>query len=89
VRSTELRKLLALPVFSADPLSSVAYATEQAMIVLFAVSISGRDLILPLSAVIAGLLAIVVVSYRQTVRAYTTSGGAYAVAKDNLGATLG
>jgi hypothetical protein len=43
VRSTELRKLLALPVFSADPLSSVAYATEQAMIVLFAVSISGRD----------------------------------------------
>jgi len=88
-RATELRKLLALPVFSADPLSSVAYATEQAMIVLFAVSIAGRDLILPLSGVIAALLAIVVVSYRQTVRAYTTSGGAYAVAKDNLGTTAG
>jgi amino acid transporter len=89
VRSTELRKLLALPVFSADPLSSVAYATEQAMIGLFVVSIPGRDLILPMSAVIAGLLVIVVVSYRQTVRAYTTSGGAYAVAKDYLGTTLG
>ena len=76
-------------MFSADPLSSVAYATEQAMIVLFAVSISGRDLILPLSGAVAALLAIVVLSYRQTVRAYTTSGGAYAVAKDNLGTTAG
>ena len=76
LRATELPKLLALPVFSADPLSSVAYATEQAMIVLFAVSISGRDLILPLSGAVAALLAIVVLSYRQTVRAYTTSGGA-------------
>ncbi|TML97362.1 MAG: APC family permease [Actinobacteria bacterium] len=89
LRATELPKLLALPVFSADPLSSVAYATEQAMIVLFAVSISGRDLILPLSGAVAALLAIVVLSYRQTVRAYTTSGGAYAVAKDNLGTTAG
>jgi amino acid transporter len=55
------------------------------MIVLFAVSISGRDLIMPLSFAIAALLALVVLSYRQTVRVYTTSGGAYAVAKDNLG----
>jgi amino acid transporter len=84
-RATELPKRLALPVFSADPLSSVAYATEQAMVVLFAVSISGRDLVMPLSAAIAVLLALVVLSYRQTVRAYDTSGGAYAVAKDNLG----
>src|SRR5207248_2065347 len=89
MRQTELPKSLALPVFSADPLSSVAYATEQAMIVLFAVSISGRDLILPLSGAVAALLAIVVLSYRQTVRAYTTSGGAFAVAKDNLGTTAG
>jgi amino acid transporter len=81
----ELPKRLALPVFSADPLSSVAYATEQAMIVLLAVSISGRDLVMPLSIAIAVLLALVVLSYRQTVRAYSTSGGAYAVAKDNLG----
>ena len=85
MRATELPKRLALPVFSADPLSSVAYATEQAMVVLFAVSISGRDLIMPLSAAIAALLVLVVLSYRQTVRAYSTSGGAYAVAKDNLG----
>src|SRR5207248_3848938 len=85
MRQTELPKSLALPVFSADALSSVAYATEQAMIVLFAVSVGGRSLIEPLSAAIAALLAIVVVSYRQTVRAYSTSGGAYVVAKDNLG----
>jgi amino acid transporter len=83
---TELPKRLALPIFSADPLSSVAYATEQMMLVLFAVSISGRDLIMPLSLGVAALLGLVVLSYRQTVRAYTTSGGAYAVAKDNLGA---
>src|SRR5919198_6003410 len=85
MRQTELPKLLALPVFSADPLSSVAYATEQAMIVLFPVSISGRHAIMPLSLGIAALLAVVVLSYRQTVRVYTTSGGAYAVAKENLG----
>ena len=84
-RANELPKRLALPVFSADPLSSVAYATEQAMVVLLAVSISGRGLVMPLSAAIAVLLALVVLSYRQTVRAYSTSGGAYAVAKDNLG----
>ena len=86
LREVELPKRLALPIFSADPLSSVAYATEQMMIVLFAVSISGTDLIMPLALVIAALLALVVASYRQTVRAYTTSGGAYAVARDNLGA---
>src|SRR3954468_6924515 len=80
LREAELPKRLALPVFSADPLSSVAYATEQMMIVLFAVSVSGRELIMPLSLVVAALLALVVASYRQTVRAYTTSGGAYAVA---------
>src|SRR5436190_7061622 len=47
-RANELPKRLALPVFSADPLSSVAYATEQAMVVLFAVSTSGRGLVMPL-----------------------------------------
>jgi len=82
---TLLRKLIALPVFASDPLSSVAYATEAAMVVLVGVSLSALHLVLPISAAIAALLGIVVLSYRQTVRAYETSGGAYVVAKDNLG----
>jgi amino acid transporter len=82
---TLLSKKLALPVFASDPLSSVAYATESGMVVLVAASAAAAHLILPISFVIAALLAIVIVSYRQTVRAYQTSGGAYVVAKDNLG----
>ena len=82
---TLLRKLIALPIFASDPLSSVAYATEGALVVLVAASFANRDLVLPISAAIAVLLAIVVLSYRQTLKAYETSGGAYVVAKDNLG----
>jgi amino acid transporter len=82
---TLLSKKLALPVFASDPLSSVAYATEAALVVLVAASVTAAHLVLPISVAIASLLAIVVLSYRQTVRAYETSGGAYVVAKDNLG----
>jgi amino acid transporter len=85
LEDTLLRKLIALPVFASDPLSSVAYATEGALVVLVAASFANRDLVLPLSIAIAVLLAIVVLSYRQTLKAYDTSGGAYVVAKDNLG----
>ncbi len=82
---TLLSKKLALPVFASDPLSSVAYATESGLVVLVAASAASASDILPISFVIAALLAIVVLSYRQTVRAYETSGGAYVVAKDNIG----
>src|SRR6266498_923189 len=82
---TLLSKTLALPVFASDPLSSVAYATESGLVVLVAASGAAASDILPISGVIAALLAIVVISYRQTVKAYQTSGGAYVVAKDNLG----
>ena len=82
---TLLSKTLALPIFASDPLSSVAYATEAAMVVLVAVSVGALDLVLPISIAIALLLGIVVLSYRQTVRAYSTSGGAYVVARENLG----
>ncbi len=82
---TLLSKKLALPVFASDPLSSVAYATESGLVVLVAVSAAAAGKILPISFVIAALLAIVVLSYRQTVQAYATSGGAYIVAKENLG----
>ena len=85
MHETLLSKKLALPVFASDPLSSVAYATESALVVLVAASASAAHLVLPISAAIAALLGIVVISYRQTVRAYQTSGGAYVVARDNLG----
>jgi amino acid transporter len=82
---TLISKTLALPIFASDPLSSVAYATEAAMVVLVGVSLSALHFVLPISIAIAVVLGIVVVSYTQTVQAYETSGGAYVVAKDNLG----
>jgi amino acid transporter len=85
LEDTLLPKTLALPIFASDPLSSVAYATESALVVLIAASAASAHLVFPLSIGIAALLAIVVLSYRQTVRAYETSGGAYVVAKENLG----
>src|SRR3989440_12881626 len=85
MHETLLPKWLALPIFASDPLSSVAYATESALVVLVAASAASAHLVFPISLGIAALLAIVVASYRQTVRAYETSGGAYVVAKDNLG----
>ncbi len=85
LEETLLPKTLALPIFASDPLSSVAYATESALVVLVAASAAAAYLVFPISIAIAALLAVVVASYRQTVRAYETSGGAYVVAKDNLG----
>ena len=84
-----LPKRLALPIFASDPLSSVAYATEAGLLVLITASLASRDLIVPISVVIAALLAIVVLSYRQTIYAYPNGGGSYVVAKENLGATAG
>jgi amino acid transporter len=82
---TLLSKFLALPIFSSDPISSVAYATEAAMGVLVAVSLSALHLVFPISIAIAALLAIVVLSYSQGVRAYASSGGSYVFARENLG----
>jgi amino acid transporter len=82
---TLLPKWLALPIFASDPLSSVAYATEAALVVLVATTASAAHLAFPISLAIATLLAIVVLSYRQTVLVYQSSGGAYVVAKENLG----
>ena len=82
---TLLPKVIALPVFSSDPLSSNAYATQEALIVLAAAGAAGMNLIFPVSIAVATLLAIVVTSYRQTVKAYPTGGGAYRVSHENLG----
>ena len=82
---TLLPKVIALPVFSSDPLSSNAYATQEALLVLALAGAAGLNLILPISIAVATLLVIVVTSYRQTVRAYPLGGGAYRVAHENLG----
>ena len=79
----------ALAVFSSDNLSSVAYATEAIMFTLLAAGTSAFWLTMPISVLIVAVLAIIVVSYRQTIRAYPNGGGSYIVAKDNLGPMAG
>jgi amino acid transporter len=84
-RHERLGKSLALAVFASDPLSSVAYATEEILLVLILAGSAALSYSLPIALGIATLLAVVVISYRQTVAAYPQGGGAYLVAKDNLG----
>jgi amino acid transporter len=88
-----LTKRIALAIFSSDALSSTAYATEQILLVLAAAYIFGvHDAfgkVVPISIAIAVLLVIVAISYRQTIFAYPSGGGAYIVAKDNLGTLPG
>ena len=88
-----LTKKTALAVFSSDALSSTAYATEEILLVLAvaATATSGQSFtyVVPVSVGIAVLLGIVATSYRQTIHAYPSGGGAYIVAKENLGATPG
>ncbi len=84
-RHERLGKTVALAVFASDPLSSVAYATEEILLVLILAGTMALSYSLPIAFGIAALLAIVVISYRQTVQAYQQGGGAYLVAKDNLG----
>lgn len=88
-----LSKKTALAVFSSDALSSTAYATEEILLVLAvaAAATQGQSFfyVLPVSLGIAVLLAIVAISYRQTIHAYPSGGGAYIVAKENLGTNAG
>ena len=86
---TLLPKRLALPVFCSDPLSSVAYATEEILLILSLGGLAFLHLAWWVAAVIVALLAIVIASYRQTCRAYPNGGGAYAVASANLGRNAG
>jgi amino acid transporter len=83
-----LRKRVALPIFASDAMSSTAYATDEILIVLLVQAGVGSlafDRLVPLAVVVAFLLLIVILSYRQTVYAYPSGGGAYIVSKDNLG----
>ncbi len=80
-----LTKVKALAIFSSDALSSVAYATEAILAVLVLAGAAALGVTIPISIGIAVLLAIVGVSYRQTIRAYPNGASAYLVAKANLG----
>jgi amino acid transporter len=82
-----LSRVTGLAVLSSDPLSSVAYATEEILRVLILAGAGAASLGNPIALVIAAILAVVVFSYRQTIHAYPGGGGAYIVAKDNLGTT--
>src|SRR3954453_4431996 len=82
-----LGKIAALAIFGSDALPAVAYATEEMLktLAIAGVGILMFSLIVPLSAAIVGVLAILVFSYRQTIKAYPSAGGAYIVTKDNFG----
>ncbi len=78
-------KAVGLAVFASDALSSTAYATQEIMVILAAAGTMAFGLVFPIALAIVGLLAIVVLSYEQTIHAYPGGGGAYIVARDNLG----
>jgi len=84
-----LTKVKALAVLSSDAISSVAYATEAILFTLVVAGSGHLGLTLPISLVIIALLAIVAISYRQTIPAYPNGGGSYIVAKENLGTVAG
>ena len=84
-----LDKKTALAVLSSDAISSVAYATEQTLLVLAVIGTAALSYVVPISAIIVGLMVLVVLSYRETIFAYPGGGGSYTVAKDNLGTMPG
>ncbi|MEQ1874005.1 MAG: APC family permease [Ilumatobacteraceae bacterium] len=83
-----LRKVVALPVFASDAISSTAYATDEILVVLLLQASVGAlafTKLIPLAIVVCVLMFIVVLSYRQTIHAYPSGGGAYIVSRENLG----
>lgn len=89
IEGEKLSKLKALAVLSSDALSSVAYGTEQILIVLMVAGFTAVWYSIPISIAVLGLLLVLILSYRQTIFSYPTGGGAYIVAKDNLGVSTG
>jgi amino acid transporter len=80
-----VRKIYALPLFSSDALSSVAYATEEILKVLALAGFAFFGLSMWIAGIITLMLGVLLISYRQTIFAYPNGGGAYIVARDNLG----
>jgi amino acid transporter len=84
-RAEQLGTTAGIPIFGLDALSSAAYGPEAALTLLIPLGAAGIAYIVPISASIIVLLAIVYFSYRQTIEAYPTGGGSYTVATENLG----
>ncbi|HTY29578.1 MAG TPA: APC family permease [Mycobacterium sp.] len=84
-----LSKRIALPVFASDPLSSVAYATQEILLILTLGGLAYMHLTPYIAAGVVVLLAVVVLSYRQVVKAYPSGGGSYEVVSKNLGPLAG
>jgi amino acid transporter len=83
-----LSKKIALPVFASDAISSTAYATDEILVVIVlgaGVGVGAFHTLVPIAIVVCALMAIVVSSYRQTIHAYPSGGGAYIVSRENLG----
>ncbi|HEU5261687.1 MAG TPA: APC family permease [Gemmatimonadales bacterium] len=89
LESERLSKVTGLAVLSSDALSSSAYAAEAMLLILMAAGTAGTRYGLPITAFIVALMALVIMSYRQTVYAYPQGGGAYFVARENLGTGAG
>lgn len=82
-------KSTGLAILSSDALSSVAYATEEILRTLLIAGTAALWLVTPIGAVIAGLMLVIAFSYRQTIHAYPGGGGAYRVARENIGVVPG
>lgn len=80
-----IRKAVGLAVFASDALSSTAYGTQEILFILAFAGVAAFGLAIPIAGAIVALLAIITISYQQVVRAYPNGGGAYIVARDNLG----
>ena len=78
-------KTIGLAVFASDALSSTAYATQEILLILAVAGTAAFGYAFPIALCIVGLLAMVTISYEQTIHAYPGGGGAYIVARDNLG----
>jgi amino acid transporter len=86
IQDEKLPKTLALGVLSSDCISSAAYGTEEMLIALLAVfGLTGFHILMPLTAVVLGVLILMTLSYREVVMVYTRAGGSYVVARDNFG----
>lgn len=85
----QLNKIRALAAFSPDALSSIAYANQEIYLGLVVAGAAGLTYSWPIALAIVGLLAVLSLSYAQTIPAYPSGGGSYTVAKENLGSTLG
>jgi amino acid transporter len=86
LHSEKLSKKAALGVLSSDCISSSAYGTEEMLIVLLAVfGLTGFHILMPLTAVVLGVLILMTLSYREVVMIYTRAGGSYVVARENFG----